>query len=79
MVQAGKATDATIEQLLPHLDQGDIIIDGGNAYFPDTVRRSKELEEKVSALSVLEFLVVKKVLLKVLRLCQVVKKVRINL
>ncbi|MEK4480226.1 MULTISPECIES: NADP-dependent phosphogluconate dehydrogenase [Paenibacillus] len=46
MVQAGKATDATIEQLLPHLDQGDIIIDGGNAYFPDTVRRSKELEEK---------------------------------
>ncbi|WP_268240779.1 NADP-dependent phosphogluconate dehydrogenase [Paenibacillus albidus] len=46
MVQAGKATDATIEQLLPHLDQGDIIIDGGNAYFPDTVRRSKYLEEK---------------------------------
>ncbi|WP_339831423.1 NADP-dependent phosphogluconate dehydrogenase [Paenibacillus sp. FSL R7-0272] len=46
MVQAGKATDATIEQLLPHLDQGDIIIDGGNAYFPDTVRRSKELEDK---------------------------------
>ncbi|MEK4660337.1 NADP-dependent phosphogluconate dehydrogenase [Paenibacillus sp. FSL R5-0749] len=46
MVQAGKATDATIEQLLPHLDQGDIIIDGGNAYFPDTQRRSKELEEK---------------------------------
>ncbi|MGO4530886.1 NADP-dependent phosphogluconate dehydrogenase [Paenibacillus sp. 2TAF8] len=46
MVQAGKATDATIEQLLPHLDQGDIIIDGGNAYFPDTVRRSNELEDK---------------------------------
>ncbi|OBZ14576.1 phosphogluconate dehydrogenase (NADP(+)-dependent, decarboxylating) [Bacillus sp. FJAT-27264] len=46
MVQAGKATDATIESLLPHLDQGDIIIDGGNAYFPDTVRRSKDLEEK---------------------------------
>lgn len=46
MVQAGQATDATIEQLLPHLDQGDIIIDGGNAYFPDTVRRSKELEAK---------------------------------
>ncbi|MGE6574555.1 NADP-dependent phosphogluconate dehydrogenase [Paenibacillus xylanexedens] len=46
MVQAGKATDATIEQLLPHLDQGDIIIDGGNAYFPDTQRRSKDLEEK---------------------------------
>ncbi|MEO2206957.1 NADP-dependent phosphogluconate dehydrogenase [Paenibacillus pabuli] len=46
MVQAGKATDATIESLLPHLDEGDIIIDGGNAYFPDTQRRSKELEEK---------------------------------
>ncbi|AIQ63725.1 6-phosphogluconate dehydrogenase [Paenibacillus stellifer] len=46
MVQAGKATDATIEQLIPYLDQGDIIIDGGNAYFPDTVRRNKELEEK---------------------------------
>ncbi|CAH1208664.1 MULTISPECIES: NADP-dependent phosphogluconate dehydrogenase [unclassified Paenibacillus] len=46
MVQAGSATDATIEQLLPHLDEGDIIIDGGNAYFPDTQRRSKELEDK---------------------------------
>jgi 6-phosphogluconate dehydrogenase len=46
MVQAGKATDATIEQLLPHLDKGDIIIDGGNAYFPDTQRRSKDLEAK---------------------------------
>jgi 6-phosphogluconate dehydrogenase len=46
MVQAGKGTDAVIEQLLPLLDQGDIIIDGGNAYFPDTLRRSKELEAK---------------------------------
>ncbi|WP_236703684.1 NADP-dependent phosphogluconate dehydrogenase, partial [Paenibacillus xylanivorans] len=46
MVQAGYATDATIEQLLPHLDEGDIIIDGGNAYFPDTQRRSKDLEDK---------------------------------
>ncbi|AWP30950.1 6-phosphogluconate dehydrogenase [Paenibacillus sp. LBL] len=46
MVQAGQATDATIEQLIPHLDQGDIIIDGGNAYFPDTQRRSKELAEQ---------------------------------
>ncbi|GIO90415.1 MULTISPECIES: NADP-dependent phosphogluconate dehydrogenase [Paenibacillus] len=46
MVQAGQATDATIEQLIPHLDKGDIIIDGGNAYFPDTQRRSKELAEK---------------------------------
>ncbi len=46
MVQAGPATDATIESLLPHLEEGDIIIDGGNAHFPDTQRRSKELEEK---------------------------------
>lgn len=46
MVQAGKATDDTINQLVPLLDKGDILIDGGNAYFPDTVRRSKELEEQ---------------------------------
>ncbi|MBM7662389.1 6-phosphogluconate dehydrogenase [Bacillus mesophilus] len=46
MVQAGKATDATIEGLLPLLTEGDIIIDGGNAYFPDTMRRNKELAEK---------------------------------
>lgn len=44
MVQAGKATDAVIEQLIPLLDRGDILIDGGNAYFPDTIRRNKELE-----------------------------------
>jgi 6-phosphogluconate dehydrogenase len=46
MVQAGKATDATIDGLLPLLTEGDIIIDGGNAYFPDTMRRNKELAEK---------------------------------
>ncbi len=46
MVQAGAGTDATIESLLPHLDKGDIIIDGGNAHFPDTQRRSRELTEK---------------------------------
>ncbi|TVY06754.1 NADP-dependent phosphogluconate dehydrogenase [Paenibacillus cremeus] len=44
MVQAGHPTDDTINQLVPHLDKGDIIIDGGNAYFPDTQRRNKELE-----------------------------------
>ncbi|MEK8129868.1 NADP-dependent phosphogluconate dehydrogenase [Paenibacillus filicis] len=44
MVQAGFATDDTINQLVPHLDKGDIIIDGGNAFFPDTQRRNKELE-----------------------------------
>ncbi len=46
MVQAGAGTDATIDALVPLLDQGDIIIDGGNAYFPDTVRRSKDLEAR---------------------------------
>ncbi len=46
MVQAGAGTDATIDSLLPYLAEGDIIIDGGNAYFPDTVRRSKDLEAK---------------------------------
>ncbi|MCI3921484.1 NADP-dependent phosphogluconate dehydrogenase [Paenibacillus sp. TRM 82003] len=46
MVKAGEPTDKTIESLLPHLDQGDVIIDGGNAYFPDTLRRERELAEK---------------------------------
>jgi 6-phosphogluconate dehydrogenase len=40
MVKAGDATDATINQLVPHLDEGDILIDGGNAFFPDTQRRT---------------------------------------
>lgn len=44
MVKAGKPTDDTIATLVPHLDKGDIIIDGGNAYFPDTVRRNQELQ-----------------------------------
>lgn len=46
MVKAGEPTDKTIESLLPHLEQGDIIIDGGNAYFPDTQRRERELTAK---------------------------------
>ncbi|MEG0497064.1 MAG: NADP-dependent phosphogluconate dehydrogenase [Carnobacterium sp.] len=45
MVQAGKGTDATIQGLLPHLDTGDILIDGGNTFFKDTIRRSEELAE----------------------------------
>ena len=39
MVQAGPATDAVIEEILPHLDSGDVLIDGGNANFRDTQRR----------------------------------------
>lgn len=46
LVPAGKAVDAVIENLLPHLDKGDIIIDGGNTYFTDTDRRFKELSTK---------------------------------
>ncbi|MEH6941056.1 NADP-dependent phosphogluconate dehydrogenase [Bacillus sp. JJ722] len=45
MVKAGAATDATIQQLKPLLDKGDIVIDGGNTFFEDTVRRNKELSE----------------------------------
>jgi len=46
MVKAGQAVDDFIEQLIPHLDVGDIIIDGGNTHFPDTNRRTKYLENK---------------------------------
>ena len=46
MVKAGKAVDDFIEQLLPHLEPGDIIIDGGNTHFPDTIRRTAYVESK---------------------------------
>jgi len=46
MVKAGKPVDELAAQLLPYLDKGDIIIDGGNSFFPDTIRRTKELAEK---------------------------------
>ncbi|OCG01855.1 NADP-dependent phosphogluconate dehydrogenase [Gilliamella apis] len=46
MVQAGKGTDAVIDELRPLLDKGDIIIDGGNAYFEDTIRRNKMLSDE---------------------------------
>ncbi|MDH7570316.1 MAG: decarboxylating NADP(+)-dependent phosphogluconate dehydrogenase, partial [Armatimonadota bacterium] len=46
MVQAGKPVDDFIEQLLPHLEEGDIVIDGGNSHFPDTIRRTQYLESK---------------------------------
>ncbi|WP_208591586.1 NADP-dependent phosphogluconate dehydrogenase [Gracilibacillus suaedae] len=45
MVQAGPATDATIASLKPLLDEGDILIDGGNTFFKDTMRRNAELDE----------------------------------
>jgi len=46
MVKAGEAVDAFIDKLLPHLEDGDIIIDGGNSHFPDTIRRTKYAESK---------------------------------
>jgi 6-phosphogluconate dehydrogenase len=46
MVKAGQAVDDFIERLIPLLAPGDLIIDGGNSHFPDTIRRTKELESK---------------------------------
>jgi 6-phosphogluconate dehydrogenase len=46
MVKAGKAVDDFIEQILPHLDDGDILIDGGNTHYPDTIRRTAYVESK---------------------------------
>lgn len=46
MVKAGDAVDKTIESLLPFLEKGDLIIDGGNSHFADSQRRTKDLEDK---------------------------------
>ncbi len=46
LVKAGKPVDDFIEMLLPYLEEGDIIIDGGNSHFPDTIRRTKYVESK---------------------------------
>ena len=46
MVKAGAAVDSMIEQLLPLMEKGDIIIDGGNSHFPDTIRRTEYVESK---------------------------------
>jgi 6-phosphogluconate dehydrogenase len=46
MVKAGQAVDDFIDQILPHLSDGDILIDGGNSHFPDTTRRTKYVESK---------------------------------
>ena len=46
LVKAGGATDAVINSLVPLLEQGDIIVDGGNAKWTDTIRREKDLAEK---------------------------------
>ncbi len=46
MVKAGKPVDDFIEQVIPYLEEGDIIIDGGNSHFPDTIRRCQYVESK---------------------------------
>ena len=46
LVKAGQPVDDFIEMLIPHLEEGDIIIDGGNSHFPDTIRRTKYVESK---------------------------------
>ena len=46
MIKAGSAVDGMIEKLIPLLEEGDIIIDGGNSHFPDTARRTAYVEEK---------------------------------
>jgi len=46
MVKAGPAVDAVIDELAPHLEQGDILIDGGNSFFHDTERRSRDLADR---------------------------------
>lgn len=46
MIKAGAAVDALIEEIVPHLEKGDIIIDGGNSHFPDSERRYQELKAK---------------------------------
>ena len=46
MVKAGKPVDLFIDQVLPHLEDGDIIIDGGNSHFPDTIRRTAHVESQ---------------------------------
>jgi len=46
MVKAGQAVDAFIDKLVPHLEKGDLVIDGGNSHYPDTIRRTKSLDEK---------------------------------
>jgi 6-phosphogluconate dehydrogenase len=46
LVKAGKPVDDFIDLIIPHLEKGDIIIDGGNSHFPDTIRRTKYVESK---------------------------------
>ncbi|MFW5937317.1 MAG: NAD(P)-binding domain-containing protein, partial [Halanaeroarchaeum sp.] len=44
MVPAGDPVDAALEELEPHLDEGDVVVDGGNSFFKDSVRRAEETD-----------------------------------
>src|SRR5207245_7536913 len=46
MVKAGPAVDQVIDEVAPHLEPGDILIDGGNTHYPDTTRRTRALAER---------------------------------
>ncbi|MEJ2730532.1 MAG: decarboxylating NADP(+)-dependent phosphogluconate dehydrogenase [Deltaproteobacteria bacterium] len=46
LIKAGQPVDDVIEKIIPHLEPGDIIIDGGNSHFPDTIRRTEYVESK---------------------------------
>lgn len=46
MIRAGEPVDIVIDQLLPYLETGDVIIDGGNTHYPDTIRRAAKVEQK---------------------------------
>lgn len=74
MVRAGDVVDQFIEALLPHLEEGDIIIDGGNSNYPDTNRRVKALAEKGIRFIGSGVLVVKKVRVMDHLSCRVVTK-----
>ena len=73
-MRAGEVVDQFIDALLPHLEEGDIIIDGGNSNYPDTNRRVAALREKAFALSAPAFPAVKRVRVTGHLLCRAVTK-----
>ena len=69
MVKAGEVVDQTIAQVLPHLEKGDIIIDGGNSLYTDSTRRTRTWAQRAFYLSARAFLEAKKVRGSALPLC----------
>jgi 6-phosphogluconate dehydrogenase len=76
MVKAGEVVDQTIEQVLPYLEKGDIIIDGGNSLFTDSNRRTKDLAAKGFCLSAPASAAAKRVRGLARRLCRAVIRKR---